>query len=93
MLLRLYAIYNYFTYIYIIVVWLYIHIHYYTHLLLLTCTFYIHYTYSKSIYIGYELYDLVVLSENECAVVIAVGAEKLRVINHMDIVKEVGSVV
>ena len=40
-------------------------------------------------YIGYELYDLVVLSENECAVVIAVGAEKLRVINHMDIVKEV----
>ena len=38
---------------------------------------------------GYELYDLVILNENESAVVINVGKEKLRIINHMDIVKEV----
>lgn len=38
---------------------------------------------------GYELYDLVGLSENENAVVITVGAERLRVINHMGIVKDV----
>ena len=38
---------------------------------------------------GYEMYDLVILNENESAVVINVGKEKLRIINHMDIVKEV----
>jgi transcription elongation factor len=38
---------------------------------------------------GYELYDLVMLNENESAVVIGVGAEKLKVVNHMDIVKEI----
>jgi transcription elongation factor SPT5 len=38
---------------------------------------------------GYELYDLVALSENECAVVIVVGTEKLRVINHMGNVRDV----
>ena len=38
---------------------------------------------------GYELYDCVSLSENETAVVIHVGAEKLRVINHMNVVKDV----
>lgn len=39
--------------------------------------------------LGYELYDLVALNENECAVVIMVGAEQLRVINHMGVVKDV----
>ena len=39
--------------------------------------------------LGYELYDLVVVNENETAVVINVGAEKLRVINHMDVIKEI----
>lgn len=38
---------------------------------------------------GYELYDLVILSDNETAVIIAVGAEKLRVINNQGVVKEV----
>jgi transcription elongation factor len=38
---------------------------------------------------GYELYDLVVLNENETATVIHVGAERLRVVNHTDTVKEV----
>jgi len=38
---------------------------------------------------GYELYDLVIVNENETACVINVGAERLRVINHMDIVKEI----
>lgn len=38
---------------------------------------------------GYELYDIVALSENECAVVIVVGTEKLRVINHMGNVRDV----
>eukprot|EP01038_Epipyxis_sp_PR26KG_P011691 gene11691-15654_t len=38
---------------------------------------------------GYEIYDLVVLNENECAVIITVGAENLRIINHTGIVKDV----
>lgn len=38
---------------------------------------------------GYELFDCVSLSENETAVVIFVGTEKLRVINHMNVVKDV----
>lgn len=38
---------------------------------------------------GYELYDIVALSENECAVVIVVGTEKLRVINHMGNTRDV----
>jgi transcription elongation factor len=38
---------------------------------------------------GYELYDIVALNENECAVVIVVGTEKLRVINHMSVVRDV----
>ena len=38
---------------------------------------------------GFELFDCVSLSENETAVVINVGLEKLRVINHMNTVKEV----
>ena len=38
---------------------------------------------------GYELYDLVALNENECAVVIMVGAQRLRVINHLDKVKDI----
>lgn len=38
---------------------------------------------------GYELYDLVFLNENESAVIISVGAEKLKVINHLNIVKDV----
>ena len=38
---------------------------------------------------GYELYDLVALSESEMAVVVLVGAEKLRVINNTGIVKDV----
>ena len=38
---------------------------------------------------GFELYDCVSLSENETAVVIFVGTEKLRVINHMNVVKDV----
>ena len=38
---------------------------------------------------GYELYDIVALSENECAVIIVVGTEKLRVINHMGNVRDV----
>jgi transcription elongation factor SPT5 len=38
---------------------------------------------------GYELYDLVALSDNECAVVIFVGSEKLTVKNHLDLVKDV----
>jgi transcription elongation factor SPT5 len=37
---------------------------------------------------GYELYDLVSISENETACVIHVGAEKLRVINHSNIIKD-----
>lgn len=38
---------------------------------------------------GYELYDLVSLNENESALVIAVGAEKLKVINNLNVVKDV----
>lgn len=38
---------------------------------------------------GYELYDLVVINENETAVVINVGNEKLRLLNHNDTVKEI----
>jgi transcription elongation factor len=38
---------------------------------------------------GYELYDLVSLNVNETAMVIAVGAERLKIINHMDVVKDV----
>ena len=38
---------------------------------------------------GFELYDLVVINENECAVIIMVGAEKLSVINNMDLAKDV----
>ena len=38
---------------------------------------------------GFELYDCVSLSENETAVITHVGAEKLRVINHMNVVKDV----
>ena len=38
---------------------------------------------------GFELFDCVSLSENETAVIINVGLEKLRVINHMNTVKEV----
>jgi transcription elongation factor SPT5 len=37
---------------------------------------------------GFELYDLVAINDNECAVVIFVGAEKLTVKNHMDQVKD-----
>lgn len=33
---------------------------------------------------GYELYDCVSLNENEVAVVIQVGAAKLRILNHQD---------
>lgn len=36
---------------------------------------------------GYELYDLVSLNDNESAVVINVGLEKLQVINHLEHVK------
>jgi transcription elongation factor SPT5 len=38
---------------------------------------------------GYELYDLVKLSENESAVIINILIDKLRVINHLENVKEV----
>jgi len=38
---------------------------------------------------GYELYDLVSLNVNETAMIINVGSERLRIINHMDLVKEV----
>src|SRR3546814_764173 len=38
---------------------------------------------------GYELYDLVVLGQSETAVVVAVGAEHVRVITHQSIEKEV----
>ena len=38
---------------------------------------------------GYELYDLVSLNVNETAMVINVGSERLRIINHMDLVKDV----
>lgn len=38
---------------------------------------------------GYELYDLVMLNDNECAVIIVVGAEKLRIINQSGDVSEV----
>ena len=38
---------------------------------------------------GYELYDLVALNENEYGVVVLVGPERLRVVNHIDLTKEV----
>eukprot|EP00605_Chrysophyceae_sp_TOSAG23-4_P002419 GSChrysophyteH1.ASY1.ANO1.2678.1 assembled CDS len=38
---------------------------------------------------GFELYDCVSLSENETAVITHVGAETLRVLNHMNVVKDV----
>jgi len=38
---------------------------------------------------GYELYDLVALNENEYGVVVLVGPERLRVVNHLDLAKEV----
>ena len=38
---------------------------------------------------GFELYDLVALSENESAVIVNVGTEKLRVVNHMEAEKDV----
>jgi transcription elongation factor SPT5 len=38
---------------------------------------------------GFELYDLVSLSENESAVIINVGVEKLKAINHLGIVKDI----
>jgi transcription elongation factor len=38
---------------------------------------------------GYELYDLVALNENELAVVIMVGSERLKVINQLENIKEV----
>eukprot|EP00599_Poterioochromonas_sp_BG-1_P011272 CAMPEP_0173156230 /NCGR_PEP_ID=MMETSP1105-20130129/14646_1 /TAXON_ID=2985 /ORGANISM="Ochromonas sp., Strain BG-1" /LENGTH=1165 /DNA_ID=CAMNT_0014072945 /DNA_START=63 /DNA_END=3557 /DNA_ORIENTATION=+ len=38
---------------------------------------------------GFELYDLVKLNENESAVVINVGTEKLKVMNHLSDVKDV----
>lgn len=38
---------------------------------------------------GYKLYDLVSLSENETAMVIVVGQERLKVINQINIVKDV----
>lgn len=38
---------------------------------------------------GYELYDLVALNENEFGVVVMVGNESLRVVNHMDLTKDV----
>lgn len=41
---------------------------------------------------GYELYDLVVLSQNEVAVVVGVGTEFLQVINQMGVVKQVNPV-
>jgi transcription elongation factor len=38
---------------------------------------------------GYELYDLVSLNDNESAVVVTVGAQKLRVMNHLGVTKDV----
>ena len=38
---------------------------------------------------GYELYDLVALNQNDMAVVVLVGAEKLRIINSMGLVNDV----
>ena len=38
---------------------------------------------------GYELYDLVQLNDNETGVVIYVGREKLRILTHLDVTKEV----
>ena len=38
---------------------------------------------------GFELYDLVVLNQNETAVVVFVGAENLTVVNHQGITKHV----
>lgn len=38
---------------------------------------------------GYELYDLVSLSVNETAMVVQVGAEHLRLLTHMDVIKDV----
>ena len=38
---------------------------------------------------GFELYDLVVLNQNETAVVVFVGTESLTVVNHQSIVKHV----
>ena len=38
---------------------------------------------------GYELYDMVAISNHEMGVVVAVGAEKLSVMTHMGIVKQV----
>ena len=37
---------------------------------------------------GYELYDLVAVNENEYAVVVLVGSERLRVVNHSDLSKD-----
>ena len=37
---------------------------------------------------GYELYDLVAVNENEFTIVIAVGIEKLKILNHLNIVKD-----
>jgi hypothetical protein len=38
---------------------------------------------------GYELYDLVALNDNESGVIINVGMERLKVINHLGVVKDV----
>ena len=38
---------------------------------------------------GYELYDLVILNQNETAVVVFVGAESLIVVNHQGVTKQV----
>ena len=38
---------------------------------------------------GYELYDLVSLSVNETAMIVQVGSERLRLLTHMDIVKDI----
>ena len=38
---------------------------------------------------GYELYDLVILNQNETAVIVFVGPENLTVVNHQGIKKQV----
>jgi transcription elongation factor len=38
---------------------------------------------------GYELYDLVALNDNESGVIINVGMERLKVINHLGVVKDI----
>ena len=42
---------------------------------------------------GYELYDLVALNQSDMAVVVLVGAEKLRIINSMSLVNDVSRII